>query len=243
LFVVNRKYVAFNFMSTKQSIGHRITSSRKKLGITIKALADRTEQFSAARINNWELGTRSPGPPEAIILADALGVSPAYLLCLSDSPKGDLHLQAEILPRYLPLISLAETNMDINELKTRLTSLTPYSDDKQKVTLDRDSKSPIGQHAFAIIISDNSMAPNFKPGDLIIADRDKKPNPGEFVIAHLKETNKNIIRKYRETNHNTLNHFHAELIASNPDWPSMTVNETDAILATVIEYRRSLVLA
>jgi transcriptional regulator with XRE-family HTH domain len=75
-------------MNMKKIIGGRITLARKANGLTIKALAERTG-LGAARIGNWEQGTRSPGPEEAKILSRVLKVAGAWLLCLTDDPRGE----------------------------------------------------------------------------------------------------------------------------------------------------------
>lgn len=76
-------------MNMKKIIGSRITQARKANGLTIKVLAERTG-LGAARIGNWEQGTRSPGPEEALVLSKELGVSASWLLCLTDNPLGEL---------------------------------------------------------------------------------------------------------------------------------------------------------
>lgn len=228
-------------MTIKQRIGDRITASRKKIGITIKELAKRTEQFSAARINNWELGTRAPGPTEARVLSNILGVSPSYLLCLSDSPNGDLHLQSEILPRYIPLIPLHEANTNKSKLAEIIEGLSPYSKTEAKIPLDERIKAIAGPNTFAAIIEDTSMSPDFKPGDMIIVDPEKKPRPGEYVIAHIKKTSENIIRKYREANNPGSQEPRIELSSLNMDWPTVFISKGDTIIATLIEHRRTLI--
>jgi len=90
-------------MSIKEKIGARITQTRKALGITIKELAERTGELSAARISNWEQGTRSPGPTEAKQLAKALNISASFLLCLTDNPNGDLAANSNTI-RFIPII-------------------------------------------------------------------------------------------------------------------------------------------
>lgn len=72
----------------KKIIGSRISQARKANGLTIKVLAERTE-LGAARIGNWEQGTRSPGPEEALILSRELRVAASWLLCLTDDPRGE----------------------------------------------------------------------------------------------------------------------------------------------------------
>lgn len=72
----------------KKNIGIRITKARKANGLTIKVLAEKTG-LGAARIGNWEQGTRGPGPEEALILSRELQVAASWLLCLTDDPKGE----------------------------------------------------------------------------------------------------------------------------------------------------------
>ncbi|HAU0992127.1 TPA: helix-turn-helix transcriptional regulator [Legionella pneumophila] len=75
-------------MNMKKIIGSRITQARKANGLTIKVLAERTG-LGAARIGNWEQGTRSPGPEEAKTLSKDLRVAASWLLCLTDDPRGE----------------------------------------------------------------------------------------------------------------------------------------------------------
>ncbi|CZG38005.1 helix-turn-helix transcriptional regulator [Legionella pneumophila serogroup 1] len=75
-------------MNMKKIIGSRITQARKANGLTIKVLAEMTG-LGAARIGNWEQGTRSPGPEEAMVLSKELRVAASWLLCLTDDPYGE----------------------------------------------------------------------------------------------------------------------------------------------------------
>ncbi|HEL8420011.1 TPA: helix-turn-helix transcriptional regulator, partial [Legionella pneumophila] len=45
--------------------------------------------FGAARIGNWEQGTRSPGPEEALVLSKELVVAASWLLGISNDPHGE----------------------------------------------------------------------------------------------------------------------------------------------------------
>lgn len=75
-------------MNIKKMIGSRITQARKANGVTIKVLAERT-RLGATRIGNWEQGTRSPGPEEAMTLSKELFVAASWLLCITDKPQGE----------------------------------------------------------------------------------------------------------------------------------------------------------
>lgn len=72
----------------KKIIGSRIMQARKANGLTIKVLSERTG-LGAARIGNWEQGTRSPGPEEAKILSQEMKVAASWLLGISDNPRGE----------------------------------------------------------------------------------------------------------------------------------------------------------
>ena len=83
-------------MNMKKIIGSRITQARKANGLTIKMLAERTN-LGAARIGNWEQGTRMPGPSEAMILSRELGVAASWLLCLTNDLRGEYIEEPSIL--------------------------------------------------------------------------------------------------------------------------------------------------
>lgn len=228
-------------MNIKQQIGQRITTSRKQLKMTIKELAAQTQSLSAGRISNWEQGTRSPGPLEAKRLAEILQVAPSYLLCLSDDPRGEVHLQSELLPRFVPLLTLSELKQK-NKLQKLESVSSSMSQSLSNIALDGITKSMAGANTFATTIEDTSMLPDFKPGDLIIADPDKKPSPGQYVIVHMKNTKENILRKYRELSSKTSTKTHFELVALNPDWGVIQIDSSKEamMIATVIEHRRFL---
>lgn len=76
-------------MNMKKIIGSRIAQARKANRLTVKVLAEKTG-LGAARIGNWEQGTRSPGPEEAKHLSKVLQVAASWLLCLTNDPHGEL---------------------------------------------------------------------------------------------------------------------------------------------------------
>lgn len=226
-------------MDIRKKIGIRIYQSRKACELSIKELAEKTGTLSAARISNWENGTRSPGPNEAILLAKALNVAASYLLCLSDDVRGELSLQETVLPQAIPIIPLTETNQDKKSLKKLTKDASPFSDSQPTISLEYRSKEHVGKNIFATVIVDASMNPKFSSGDILIVDPERKPQPGDFVLVHINRTNENIIRKYRESDQQSAKNISYELIALNSDWATIRVSSaTEAdILATVIEHR------
>ena len=70
-------------MDYKSEIGRRIKEAREALDLSLEELAKRTGgKLSKSRISNYEQGIRMPGPYEANVLAEVLGVDAAHLLCL-----------------------------------------------------------------------------------------------------------------------------------------------------------------
>ena len=93
-------------MNIKEEIGKRIANARKQVGLTAKQLADRTVNLKPARIGNWEQGTRTPGVQEVKQIAKVLGVSPAYLFCLTD--EENTAQKSLELPVIIPLLDYSE---------------------------------------------------------------------------------------------------------------------------------------
>ncbi|VEG91773.1 helix-turn-helix domain-containing protein [Legionella spiritensis] len=219
-------------MSIKERIGERITQSRKALGITIKELAARTGELSAARISNWEQGTRSPGPMEARLLANVLNVSASFLLCLTDNPGGEISTSSNAI-QLLPILTFKEAY----GAKEYLHQNNILEDSKTKIIIDNIKGRKPGDHAFAVEIEDNSMEPSFHKHELIIVDTGIAPNPGDYVLAYIPQKNQTYLRKYSESSSKDCLY---QLIAHNELWATIEVtNNKDAVIVgTVIEHRR-----
>lgn len=218
-------------MNVKEAIANRITSSRKALGITIKELAARTKILSAARISNWEQGTRSPGPIEAKLLSEHLKVSASYILCLTDNPQGELSHPSGKGPRVIPVLSMK----DAQHAKELFRSGYDYSANQERtIIVDGFNKSHQSEYLFAVIIEDNSMQPGFNSGDLVVLDGELKPKPGDYVLAYLPEKKQSVFRQYGEADGCLF-----QLLASNDLWTAINVKSDDVIVVgVVVEYRR-----
>lgn len=219
------------FMNIKEAIGNRITTARKALGITIKELAARTSSLSAARISNWEQGTRSPGPVEAKIVANVLNVSPSYLLCLTDNPEGEISHPSGNTPRVISVVSM-QNALHTKEAENQII----LSEEKKSITLDSFNQSS-NSYLFAVLVDDSSMQPDLNQNDLVIIDSQSKPCPGDFVLAFLVEKKQTVLRRYRETETCLF-----QLLATNPLWATTNVKYIDdvKIIGKVTEIRRYL---
>lgn len=218
-------------MNIKEATANRITSSRKALGITIKELAARTQTLSAARISNWEQGTRSPGPIEAKLLSEHLKVSASYILCLTDNPQGELSHPSGKGPRFIPVLSMK----DALHAKQLFSSGYDYTANQERtIIVDGFNKSHHHENLFALIIEDNSMQPIFNCGDLVVIDAELTAKPGDFVLAYLPEKKQSVLRQYGESEGCLF-----QLLASNELWAAINVKKDDVTVSgVVVEYRR-----
>lgn len=213
----------------KEKIGQRIKEARLAKGLTVKQLAEKTRTLKSSRIGNWEQGTRSPGPIETMQLSNALGISPAYLLCLSDEKQ-----KASDLTYTVPLY-------DINSIQSlkSIEKLNPV----EYLSINESLANRLSTAAFAIALVDNSMEPSFYKKDIVIIDPERTPNPGDYVLALVKDNTKKIplFRKYREIDAKKTKFTPYELIAINEDWASIraTDQKTSQILGSLVELRRT----
>ncbi len=216
-------------MDIKGKIGQRIKEARLAKGLTVKQLAEKTRTLKATRIGNWEQGTRSPGPIETMQLSNVLGVSPAYLLCLSDEKQ-----KASDLTYTVPLYEL-----DLIQSLKSLEKLNPI----EYLSLNESSAKRLSSAAFAISLVDNSMEPHFYKDDIVIIDPERMPTPGDYILAIVKENAKKnqLFRKYREIDAKKTKATPYELIALNEDWASIRITDpkTCQILGSLIELRRT----
>ena len=217
-------------MDIREKIGNRIVKARKELGISVKELAARTERLSPQRISNWEQGTRSPGPLEALLIARQLNVSPSYLLCLTDSPSGEITIPKKKGMQFIPVVPLnealtAKAKVESNDFPTY----------ENVVMVDEYNKArQLGAPLFAVQLDDASMKPEFDEGDIIVIAAGVTPKPCDYVLVFLPSKNQTVLRKYREADDCLF-----KLLANNEFWATLNVKKADeAIIIGVMVERR-----
>lgn len=90
----------------------------------------------------------------------------------------------------------------------------------------------------SVIVDGLSMAPDFKPGDMLIVDTSKSPNPGSYVIAQNGD-HKVTFKKYRVTGHDEHGREEFELIPINPDFPVLSSTQHQiGIIGVVVRHMR-----
>ncbi len=96
-------------MKMSNQIGMRIKRFREQLGLSQAALAERCGWSSQSRIGNYESGSRNVSADDAVILANALDVTPAELMFgPTDCASAPMHCptEAQLTPRQKVLLEL-----------------------------------------------------------------------------------------------------------------------------------------
>ncbi|WP_367607894.1 LexA family protein [Legionella sp. W05-934-2] len=222
-------------MNVKEQIGRRIKEERNAKGLTRKELAALTEDLNVSRINNYERGDRTPGPSAIKQLAEALEVSPAFLMCLSDDKQGSLHKRAGI-GALVPILDYQQACEPIYHIDA-----FRNEDNSEKfdlIPIDPNLANRLSENAFAIKIKDDSMSPEFRTDDMIIVDPEKKATPGDFVVFHIENEDEVIIRKYKQISAGKNTEF--ELVALSDDWANIHIdNETEGrVVGTAMSLKR-----
>ncbi|HHT9922948.1 TPA: helix-turn-helix domain-containing protein [Legionella pneumophila] len=195
-------------MSIKLEIGTRILEARKKNRISAVELSNITG-FSKSRISNWENGRRTPSLEDAKILEDALGVPASFLLCmdLDESLARKLKLLAKDLFYKIPLYSIS----DLSNEETQPSKWLP---------IPSNLESLISDNSVAISLIDESMAPIFKINDIVIIEKESKPNHGDYVV--LKIHNNQVLFRKIYFDNSSLENPKINFYPLNENWPLIT---------------------
>ena len=199
-------------LNIKKEIGRRIHEARKEKGLTLKALGDLTGNLKQTRLTNWEQGIRAPGPEEIKLLAHALEVSPAFLMCLSDEK---VFKQPKRLVQFIPLLDYRQVCEVDAILKQQLDSL-------DVIPISTTLLPELSADAFALIIIDDSMMPELRVNDVLVIDPAVSPKPGDFVVATVVGKDDAIVCQYRQLSY-TSPEF--DLMTLNENWPNININE------------------
>ncbi len=226
----SKLYLHNGFMGT---IGQRIRESRKKVGLTQQALAGKCG-VSRAAVAQWEGGVTKPSLDHLQKAAEALG---AWLPWLTAGARGLSLSQQRALDRAQPEQRPVPVVDYLYAGKWDLITDPRMLDEGTKfITTDLD----VGSMAFALIVTGESMLPEFQEGDLIIIDPEVVPKPGDFVIARLDLQVDGTFMKYRPRGTDKDGQPIIELVPLNENWPTQTINVGNPghIIGTLVEHRR-----
>lgn len=211
-------------MKIQEIIGKRIAESRKKKKLTLKGLSELSDgRLTSSCVANWEAGTRTPGPNEAILLGKLLEVSPSYLLGLSGDEDGNIFVpHSQVI--NIPFLSGGQLSDPIESLKAL--RMKPLRDTQYFSLSVIEKEDVVTDYAsfFAVRVEDDGMSPRVNVGDVAIIDASQKPRPGSFVAAIVPNHSEMMIRQYKQRNADR--HFEAfELTVLNDNWASIVVDQ------------------
>ncbi|AOJ31398.1 helix-turn-helix domain-containing protein [Burkholderia metallica] len=96
----------------------------------------------------------------------------------------------------------------------------------------------LSEGAFAIEVEDDSMTPEFSPGDRVIVDPNLHPRPGDYVVAATGEEIATF-KRYRARGRNDAGEEVFELVPMNPDYPTISSEQRRVnIIGVMVEHRR-----
>ncbi|CZH22632.1 transcriptional repressor DicA [Legionella pneumophila] len=199
-------------LNIKKEIGKRILEARKAKGLTLKALGELAGGLKQTRLTNWEQGVRTPGPEEIKSLAQALDVSPAYLMCLSNEMQ---FKEAKNPSRLIPLLDYQQAC----EAKSHTAS--EQSNDSIYISISTILLPEISADAFAMKVIDGSMLPEIKINDVLVIEPSILPEPGDFVAVKISGKPEAVICQYKKLSY-TSTEF--ELLTLNDNWPNIKKN-------------------
>ncbi|HAT8011060.1 TPA: LexA family transcriptional regulator, partial [Providencia stuartii] len=169
-------------------IGERLKSIRESRGLSQAQLAKLCGYSAASRIGNYELGERKISADDALVISEALGVSPAELMF------GDRSDQVVSNYEY-PLFSKVQAGAftENSNAYTRSDAIAWIPTAKKA-----------SDNAFWLEVEGHSMTapqggrPSFPEGMLILVDPEQEVNFGDFCIARLMNDEFTFKRLIRE---------------------------------------------
>ncbi|HDS3853604.1 TPA: helix-turn-helix domain-containing protein [Legionella pneumophila] len=200
-------------LNIKKEIGKRILEARKAKGLTLKALGELAGGLKQTRLTNWEQGVRTPGPEEIKLLARALDVSPAYLMCLSDEMQ---FKEVKNPSRLIPLLDYRQA------CEAKLHTGEETSGDKVFISVSTALQPELSMDAFALRVIDGSMLPEIKINDVLVIEPTILPEPGDFVVVNISGKPDAVICQYKKLSY-TSTEF--ELLTLNDNWPNIKMND------------------
>ncbi len=182
-------------------------------------------------VARWETGERLPPMDEIMRLANILDCAPAWLAAMYGDSPGDPKLYESAIPVFSDYSEIDQYLAIGPANVTKLNLIENY----RFIFQDYGSES---HSRFAIIIPDNGMSPKYNQGDVAVIDTSIEPAIGNTALVYIDKSQSLLLRKYKITSA-PFEELTYELISENPDWPTITVNDTSIckVLGVMIECR------
>lgn len=163
----------------------RIKKLREAKGMTQEQLAEKTGYKTRSAINKIEAGLRDINQSQIVSFANALNVSPAYLMGWekdsNDNSKNQNILHIPVLGKVaagIPLEAIEEIE-DYEEISKSLSDESEY---------------------FALRIRGESMEPKFSDGDVVIIRKQDDVESGEIGVVIINGSDATIKKVMKQDN-------------------------------------------
>jgi transcriptional regulator with XRE-family HTH domain len=151
-------------------------------------------------------------------IASALGVTEQFLLYGIATPENltinDNSINQNGVVR-LPLISLS----DLARHQEGHDLMSVWDGEMSVVVAD-----DVGPLSVVTTVEDNSMLPDFRPGDRVVCDPEASIEPGKFVLAKVDNSGKALFRRYRLSKIGANGIPSVELKPLNEDYPTYSID-------------------
>jgi phage repressor protein C with HTH and peptisase S24 domain len=214
---------------TKQPMGNRIKELLDKKDMSQAELARQvgTKQQTISYIVRGDSASQTSRYTNKI--AGVLGVNPQWL------QTGEGNIYDAIVPHIFPSRVTGSTQINILSSKEipKFLLNEPF-EIAGLLMIDLLVKEAVttAEIAFAFEIEDDSMAPQFAKGDVVVVDRVIEPIPGDYVIA-MTHDQEILFRRYRSKRAGF------ELYPENKDWEVVDSQDNAVtVYGVMVEHRR-----
>ena len=173
-----------------------------------------------------ELSRRSGVPKESIY---------KYLRGRTDAPRGEIIPRlAKAFGKSAPELLYGRAAVTLTQVKERpllrTSDLRQLSPLKEALTTWQGPMisvpdAAVSEYAFALSIEDSACSPHLQRGDVIIVDPTTPTNPGDYVVVFVVALAVGVVRRYRPVD--AFNPMCFVLIADNPDYPQIAINDAN----------------
>ncbi|HHQ4654127.1 TPA: LexA family protein [Aeromonas hydrophila] len=222
-----------------ETINDRISARRRAQKMSQDELAKRIG-ITRVSISKWESGLNQPKGRYLNDLAAALGVTVDWLLTGDGEARGQP--APEVMPGYhnvepavipqgtrVPVLSYVQAG----HWHEMCEQATAFDGNVEYVVAGVE----LGPCGFGLWVRGDSMAPQFKEGDLVIVDPDISPKAGDFVVAS-NGKEEATFKKYRSRGEYENGQPRFELVPLNEDHETLSTDQTSiTIIGVVVEHR------
>lgn len=202
-----------------KNIGQRIKQRRKQLNITQEALAKKINGITHVAVSNWENGRTVPNAINTVELSAVLNCSLDWLLYGGVFAEN----KTDILLNENTNIPILDDNAIIN------------STVHQSQNYILNHRTNISNKAFAYVIKDKAMMPEFYEDDIVIIDPTIPAKTDCFVLVRILDS---ILFRKLITNTQDGTNVDFSLLPLNSDYLILSSeHQKIEILGTMVEHR------